>query len=739
MNLTKLCKFATSEIKKINDVYNEDKLLDALDLILRPSMTDKEITNALIQSSLEMTSEDFPLWQYASAKLYIYDLYESIKKVRNVDEPYSDLYDLIVELTDKGLYGKYILENYTKEDIKELELELKPERDFLFTYSGISLLASRYLIRDYDSTLLELPQQMFMGIALHLALPEKKENRLFWAKRFYDVLSSLKATMATPTMSNARKPFYQLSSCFIDTVDDSLAGIYKSLDNFAKVSKFGGGMGIYFGKVRALGSSIRGFKGASGGVIPWVKLFNDTAIAVDQLGVRNGSVAVWLDAWHKDLPEFLQLRTNNGDDRKKAHDVFPGICYPDLFWKLAENDIDATWYMMCPHEIRTVKGYDLCDFYGEEWEERYYDCVNDSRIEKREMSVKDIVRLIIKSASETGTPFTFYRDTVNKMNPNKHKGMIYSSNLCTEIMQNMSGMEIQKHEIVDENGDTIVVEKTISGDFVVCNLSSLVLGNIDVTNKSELEYVVETQIRAMDNVIDLNYYSVPFAEITNKKYRSVGLGTSGYHHMLANNSISWQGKKHLKFVDEVYEDINYFAISASLKIAKEKGAYPYFQGSDWSTGKYFELRDYKDERWLSLKDEVAKYGIRNGYLLAVAPNGSTATIAGTSEGIDPIMNRFFLEEKKGSIIPKTAPNLNEDTFWYYTSAYDVSQIWSIKANGIRQRHIDQGQSFNLYITTKYTMRQIMNLYIEACKNGMKSIYYVRSKSLEVEECESCSA
>ena len=319
MNLTKLCKFATSEIKKINDVYNEDKLLDALDLILRPSMTDKEITNALIQSSLEMTSEDFPLWQYASAKLYIYDLYESIKKVRNVDEPYSDLYDLIVELTDKGLYGKYILENYTKEDIKELELELKPERDFLFTYSGISLLASRYLIRDYDSTLLELPQQMFMGIALHLALPEKKENRLFWAKRFYDVLSSLKATMATPTMSNARKPFYQLSSCFIDTVDDSLAGIYKSLDNFAKVSKFGGGMGIYFGKVRALGSSIRGFKGASGGVIPWVKLFNDTAIAVDQLGVRNGSVAVWLDAWHKDLPEFLQLRTNNGDDLSLIH------------------------------------------------------------------------------------------------------------------------------------------------------------------------------------------------------------------------------------------------------------------------------------------------------------------------------------------------------------------------------------------------------------------------------------
>lgn len=578
-----------------------------------------------------------------------------------------------------------------------------------------------------------------MGIAMHLAIPEKKEKRLYWAKRFYDVLSSIKATMATPTMSNARKPFYQLSSCFIDTVDDSLAGIYKSLDNFSKVSKFGGGMGIYMGKVRALGSAIRGFKGASGGIIPWIKLFNDTAIAVDQLGVRNGSVAIWLDAWHKDLPEFLQIRTNNGDDRKKAHDIFPGLCYPDLFWKLAENDIDANWYMMCPHEIKTVKGYSLEDFYGEEWEKKYYECVEDDRIEKRVMSVKDIVRLIIKSAAETGTPFAFYRDTVNKFNPNKHKGMIYSSNLCTEIMQNMSAMEIEQTEIKDENGDVVVIEKTKPGDFVVCNLSSVVLGNVDVTSDEEVEYVVETQIRAMDNVIDLNYYSVPFAEITNKKYRAVGLGTSGYHHMLVNNKIVWDSEEHLNFVDKVYERINFYAIKASLNIAKEKGSYPLFEGSDWSNGDYFELREYNSPQWKELKEEIAKYGMRNGYLFAVAPNGSTATLAGTSEGVDPVMNRFWLEEKKGSITPKVAPGLCQENFWYYVSAYNVNQEFTVRANGVRQRHIDQGQSFNLYITTDYTMRQIMNLYISACKNGVKSIYYVRSKSLSVDECESCSA
>ncbi|WP_294394343.1 ribonucleoside-diphosphate reductase subunit alpha [uncultured Clostridium sp.] len=740
--LNELCIDAVSGIKNEEGIYCAEKLLEALNLIIREGMSEGEIRKSLIQVSLELTTDMEPDWQFAASRIYTYELYDEVRKNRGLNSTeylYKNYYDFISELTERGLYGKYILENYSREDILELENAIKPERDFIFNYSGINLVSKRYLVQDYNRNPVELPQQMFMGIAMHLAIPEEKEKRVYWAKRFYDVLSSLKATMATPTMSNARKPFYQLSSCFIDTVEDSLEGIYKSIDNFAQVSKFGGGMGIYIGKVRALGSSIRGFKGASGGIIPWVKLFNDTAVAVDQLGVRNGSVAIWLDAWHKDIPEFLQIRTNNGDDRKKAHDVFPGLCYPDLFWKLAENDIDADWYMMCPHEIKEAKGYSLEDFYGAEWEEKYYECVNDERIEKRVMSVKDIVRLIIKSAAETGAPFAFYRDTVNKMNPNKHNGMIYSSNLCTEIMQNMSPMEIEKSEIIDEDGICVVTQKIVPGDFVVCNLSSIVLGNVDVCSEGDMEYVVETQIRAMDNVIDLNYYSVPFAEITNKKYRAIGLGTSGYHHMLANNRIHWTEERHKDFADEVYERINYYAVKASMNIAKEKGAYKLFEGSDWDNGDYFELRDYKDEKWCELRKEIKENGMRNGYLLAVAPNGSTATIAGTSEGIDPVMARFYLEEKKGSIIPKTAPNLNNDNYWYYNPAYNIDQAWSVQMNGIRQRHIDQGQSFNLYITNNYTMRQIMNLYIEACKCGVKSIYYVRSKSLEVTECESCSA
>ena len=519
---------------------------------------------------------------------------------------------------------------------------------------------------------------------------------------------------------------------------DSLDGIYRSVDNFAKVSKFGGGMGLYFGKVRATGSAIRGFQGAAGGVIRWIRLVNDTAVAVDQLGMRQGAVAVYLDAWHKDLPEFLQLRTNNGDDRMKAHDVFPAVCYPDLFWKLAEKNLDAPWHLMCPHEILTVKGYALEDYWGEEWEKRYLDCVSDPRIEKRTVTVKDIVRLVLRSAVETGTPFAFNRDTVNRMNPNGHAGMIYCSNLCTEIAQNMAPIEHISTSVQTENGDTVVVTATRPGEFVVCNLASLSLGNLPVEDEAYMERTVETAIRALDNVIDLNFYPLEYARLTNHKYRSIGLGVSGYHHMLAKRGIRWESEEHLAFADAVFERINYAAIRADTALAREK-CYALFEGSDWQTGAYFEKRGYASDKWRELAETVAAQGMRNAYLLAVAPTSSTSILSGTSAGIDPVMRRFFLEEKKGGILPRVAPELSLDTWWYYKAAHLIDQSWSVRAAGVRQRHIDQAQSMNLYITNDYTMRQVLALYLDAWHSGVKTIYYIRSKSLEVEDCESCAS
>ena len=717
--------------------YPIESLYFKFESFTKPEMNDKEILDAVIRAASELTSKEAPDWEIIAARFLSYKINLEIRE----EEERYDIYDFkskIKFLTDKNLYGAYILENYSSADIDELQKYLDYKRDDIFTYSGLDLLRKRYLITTYDGRLVERVQEMFMGIAMHLAIPEK--DKVTFAKRLYDILSTLKATMATPTMTNARKPFNQLSSCFIETVPDTLKGIYRSVTNFAEVSKHGGGMGMYFGKVRANGSDIRGFEGVAGGVIRWIRLANDTAVAVDQLGVRQGAVAVYLDIWHKDMPEFLALRTNNGDDRMKAHDVFPGVCVPDLFWKEVRDNMEGDWYMFDPHEVEKKYGKAIEDTYGEEFEEFYKKLVADKEISRRVMPIKDMVRLLIKSWSETGTPFIFNRDLVNKYNPNKHQGMIYSSNLCTEIAQNMSPSETVSTEIVTEDGDTVIVNKTKPGDFVECNLASLTLGKLDVNNEKELEETVRTVVRALDNVIDLNYYPTPFAEVTNKKYRAIGLGTSGYHHMLVKNDIRWSDEKaHAKLVDRVYEDINYYAIKESVEIAKDKGSYKVFEGSDWQTGAYFTDRNYTSERWQKLAADVKEFGLRNGYLMAIAPTGSTSIISGTSAGVDPIMSRYFLEEKKGAIVPRVAPGLTTKTFWLYENAHDIDQNISMRMAGVRQRHLDQAQSVNIYITTEYTMRQILNVYLTAWQAGVKSIYYVRGKSLEVEECDTCSA
>lgn len=713
-------------------------LAEKYEVFGKPSLDLDEKLQALIRAAVELASAEAPHWDKIAARLRYLDFARHLAE-SEAKRGITNFVAKLRYLTAKELYGSYILENYTEQELRAASRFIVAERNHLYSYAGLDLLLSRYVIHTHHGVALESPQEMYLGIALHLAMLEEPSVRMDWVRRFYDMLSLQQVTMATPTLANARKPYHQFSSCFIDTVPDSLDGIYRSLDSFAKVSKWGGGMGLYFGKVRATGAAIRGFEGAAGGVIRWIRLVNDTAVAVDQLGVRQGACAVYLDAWHKDLPEFLQLRTNNGDDRMKAHDIFPAVCYPDLFWKLAKEDLDAPWFLMDPHEIEMVMGYALEDFWGEEWEKRYRACVAEPRIDKRVISVKEIVRLILKSVVETGTPFAFYRDTVNRLNPNPQVGMIYCSNLCTEIAQNMSAVESVRTEIKTEAGDTVVQVTTRPGDFVVCNLASLNLGRIDVTSHEELRSVVRTAVRALDNVIDLNEAPLAYARLTNGKYRSIGLGVSGYHHMLAKNAVRWESEEHLAFVDDVFSRINYAAIEASSDLAAEKGSYGCFAGSDWQTGDYFRKRGYESEAWQELAAKVRAQGMRNAYLLAVAPTSSTSILVGTTAGVDPIMKRFFLEEKKGAILPRIAPDLSMKTFWYYKSAHTVDQNWSVRAAGVRQRHIDQAQSVNLYITNDFTFRQVLALYIKAYEEGVKTIYYVRSKSLEVEECESCSS
>ncbi len=709
--------------------------------------------------SLNKIAMDQPNWTYLAAHLYLNELYEKAATNRNYNTvlKYGSLYDLLLELTIKGIYSKALLDSYTKDEITELGKLIDPSKDHLFTYIGLFLLADRYLARDYERNIYELPQERFMIIAMTLMQHEKKESRLNFVKEAYWALSNLYMTVATPTLSNAGKSFGQLSSCFIDTVEDSLDGIYLNNWDIARLSKDGGGIGVYYGKVRALGSDIKKFKGNSSGVVPWIRLINDTAVSVDQLGQRQGAIAIYLDLFHKDVMNgFLDLKTNNGDERRKAHDIFTGVSVPDLFMKKLE-EVDENgrsigdWHTFCPHEVKRIMGWKdengnllgLEDFYDEEDEkyftEKYFEAVNHPLLPRKSYRAMDVMARIMVAQLETGTPYMFYRDEVNRQNPNKHllgKGRtaIFCSNLCTEIAQNMSATEITK-EYIDDEGNIIIVRKP--GDFVVCNLSSINLPR--AIQEDVLERLIRIQVRMLDNVVDLNTIAVKQADVTNKKFRAVGLGTFGWHHLLALKGIYWESDKAVQFANELYEDIAYNAIQSSMELAKEKGAYPKFEGSEWETGLYFTRRKYTTERWNKLQDNVTRNGMRNGWLMAVAPNSSTAKIGGSTDGIDPIYAAEYAEEKKNFKFKVTAPDINHKTYEFYRKArHEIDQIWSIRQNAARQRHIDQGISFNLYVRHNIKAKDLLQLHLEAWKHGLKTTYYVRSTSqAEIEECELC--
>jgi ribonucleoside-diphosphate reductase alpha chain len=707
-----------------------------------------EITNKLVLNALDNITREEPDWTFVASRIFLNKLYKEAAYNRSYDqdEKYGSLIGLLKHLGEKGIYSELILKEYSKEEINEAMSLIDPEKDKLFNYIGLRTLYDRYLAKDFEKRTFELPQERWIIIALTLMVNEPKEKRMSLVKESYWALSNLYMTVATPTLANAGKSYGQLSSCFIDTVDDSLQAIYDSNTDIANLSKNGGGIGVYIGKIRARGSDIKGFKGVSSGVLPWMKQLNNTAVSVDQLGNRQGSICVTQDTWHKDIFSFLEAKLNNGDERLKTHDLFLSVSVPDIFMEQVEKRGD--WYLFDPHEVKKVMGWSLEDFYDEKegsgsFRDKYEQCIQNNDISKVKVPAIEIEKAIMKAQLETGSMFMQFRDEVNRKNPNKHAGMIYSSNLCHEIEQNQSPTTVIKQYITEDG--RIIVEKQ-AGDFVVCNLSSIHLGNA-VTDEV-LERLIPIQVRMLDNVIDLNTIPVLQAQITNKKYRAVGLGTFSWHHLLALKGIKWESDVAVDYADKLYEKIAYLTIKSSHELAKEKGKYPVFEGSEWHTGEYFNKRDYGNQddvnrfvtnnQWLELKENVHEYGMRNGYLIAVAPNGSTSVIANGSASIDPIFSQLFFEEKKNYKLPVTAPDLNSKTVWFYESAYRLDQVWSIRQNAARQKHIDQSQSFNLYVQNNIKAKDLLNLHMEAWKNRLKTIYYTRSTSGEYDECESCT-
>jgi len=783
LDISKIRKYTKAACEGLEGVDYTELELDAK-LQFRDGITTAEIQDTLIKTAVDKIDIDRPNWNYVAARLFLYDLYHRVTGFTG--------YNHLKEYFEKGENaGRILLGLKEKYDLDDLNSYIKPERDLQFTYLGIKTLYDRYIIKDRNNEPIELPQQLFMGVAMFLAqnetnyesIPEVDRNEIpnepkairgYWAKKFYDVISKFEVMVATPTLSNARTTRHQLSSCYVGSMNDNIEGIFDDFKEMALLSKFGGGIGWDVSRIRALGSFIDNHKNAAGGVIPWLKITNDIAIAVDQLGTRKGAIAVYLEPWHMDILDFLDLKKNSGEERRRAHDLFPALWISDLFMKRVEED--ALWTLFDPYEVQ-----DLTDLYGEEFEKKYIEYENDPTITKETIKAKELWKKILLEYYETGNPFLCFKDNANRRNQNDHSGIIRSSNLCTEIFQNTEpnhykvkvtfedgsfNMYDEEEDVAIEHGDVklnkkakkitsidvingkqvYIVEKVpIFGKTAVCNLASVNLSRVNTPEK--IKEVVPVAIRMLDNVIDLNYYPVRKTKDTNLKNRAIGLGAMGEAQMLAEKQIFWGSDEHLKLIDEVFEGISYWAIKTSAALAGEKGIYPEFEGSRWSKGilpidsaneeaKRLVERDLftaMQYDWESLREEVKK-GMRNGYLMAIAPTSSISILTGTTQTIEPVYKRKWYEENLSGLIPVVVPNLSAETYMFYTPAYELEQTILVKAAAIRQKWIDQGQSLNIFITTdKASGRYLNEIYMLGWKLGLKSFYYLRSQSPEVKE------
>ena len=774
LDISKIQKHTSRAVSNLDNVSQSELEVDAK-IQFRDMITTKEIQTTLIKTAVDKIDIDRPNWTFVAARLFLYDLYHRVNQFSG--------YCKLEKYFEKGeAEGRLVLGLKEKYDLYDLDAYIKPERDLQFNYLGMKTLHDRYLIKDRQGNPIELPQHMFMAIAMFLA--QNELNCQDWAKKFYDLISKFEVMLATPTLSNARTHRHQLSSCYIGSTPDNIEGIFDSYKEMSLLSKFGGGIGWDWNLVRSMGGSIDGHKNAAGGIIPFLKITNDIAIAVDQLGTRKGAIAVYIEPWHMDVADFLDLKKNSGEERRRTHDLFPALWLNDLFMERASKD--EMWTLFDPYDVK-----DLPSLYGEAFEKRYKEYENNPNIAKERVRAKELWKKMLTELFETGNPFLCFKDSANRTNPNDHTGTIRSSNLCTEIFQNTEPnyyrtkivYEDGTEDILDEetqvkvdsgitkeakkvtaldtiNGKKIfIVEKDMTeGKTAVCNLASVNLSKINT--KEDIERVVPIAIRMLDNVIDLNFYPHAKVKHTNLKSRAIGLGVMGEAQMLAESQLEWGSYEHFSKIDEIMEAVSYNAIHASANLSIEKGQYPEFDGSKWSKG-IFPIDTANDEakklvdrgglfgytyNWEELREKVKKTGMRNGYLMAIAPTSSISILVGTTQAIEPVYKRKWFEENLSGMIPVVVPNLSPDTWAFYTPAYDLDQRLLIKAGAIRQKWIDQGQSLNIFMTLDKASGKVLNdIYMLGWKLGIKSTYYLRSQSPENKidvadrsiECDSC--
>ncbi|MFA5993915.1 MAG: ribonucleoside-diphosphate reductase subunit alpha [Parcubacteria group bacterium] len=718
-------------------------LLEAFKKNIVDDIKTSDINKLLVKTCIDLVTVENIHWQEVAGRVALFNIYK--EAIRNRKIQHAEIYSpesvlaLFHEYIQNGLYAKELRETYTDAEILLAAGSINKDLDMTYGYTTVLSLQKRYLLNP-NKVIKELPQEMYFFVGLFMAIPEPPETRVATAIEMYLACAEQKISLATPSLMNARTTFHQLSSCFKLNVDDDLRAIYHSIENIAQISKFGGGVGVYLGNIRARGSAIRGVMGMSGGVNPWIKVINDTAIAVNQLGSRLGAISVTLDIWHYDIYDFLDLQTETGDIRSKAFDVFPAVSIPDLFMRRLQNNEEIM--LFDPHEIQSIYGKCLQDSFNKDFEEFYQLLEKDDRLKmKKKVSAKELFKKFLKVVVETGMPYVFFRDTVNRLNPNQHAGNIYSSQLCTEICQNTSASKFVEEAL--EDGKILI--KYEPGDTVVCNLASI---NVAKVNDIEtIRKIIPIAMRILDNVITLNYYPIQEAKRTALRYRSVGLGYLGLAEYLATQKIAYDSPEARLAADKLFSQYAYATYRASVDLASERGAYPLYPGSEYSKGMilgktaaWFAKNTTDGALWEKLFVDMKVSGVRFGYTTAPAPNTSTAGVVGTTAALLPIYKKFFVETNLSAPTVRVAPKLNKENFWYYKEYINMDMNEVIDMMAILYKWIDQSISFEWMIDpSRVSPAQLYEYYLKTWTQGIKTVYYVRSLSGEVkEDCVSCS-
>jgi ribonucleoside-diphosphate reductase alpha chain len=745
------------------DVSASEVVIDA-DVQLYDKIPTKEIDQALIMSA-RVKIEKEPNYSYVAARLLLGNIHKEVFECSVDKDAFDHQYRLsfirnIKLLVKAGRLNKELL-NF---DLKKLSESLSLDRDFKFKYLGLQILHDRYFLH-IDDRRMESPQSFWMRVAMGLALNEKdKEEK---AIEYYEVLSTFRLCCSTPTLFNSGSVRSQLSSCYLNTFDDSIDGIFEGAWQEARKSKFAGGLGFDVSNFRSAGSRIKGTNGTSSGLVPWLKIFNDLLVAVNQGGKRPGAGCAYLEPWHLDIESFLELKKNTGDERRRCHDLNTANWLPDLFFKKIEANDD--WYLFSPSDTPDLHG--LC---GEDFAKAYkkYCKLADSGKLKnfKILKAKDLWKKMLRSLFETGHPWITFKDNANFRYSNKHEGVINSSNLCTEIF-------LHTKPSLFSSG-----EKTEVGETAVCNLSSVNLKE-HLKNNGKLDFkllakTIAIQMRMLDNVIDLNFYPTKESCKANTRHRPVGAGSMGLADVFHSYKVDFSSEDAVKFSDELYEFISYHCILNSSKLAKERGAYDSYKGSLWSqdvlpVDTYKHLMDYlgakpinhrgkkyaPDMDWKIIREHIQSFGMRNSNTMAIAPTATISYIQGCAPSIEPDFSTLFVyENKSGNLmisnewfvkeckdlniwtqafvetlkavdgdVSKLGAELPEDLKNRYKTAFDHDQFFLIDCAAARQKWIDMGQSLNLF-NNSTSLKFLNDLYFHARNRGLKSTYYLRNKS-----------